>query len=259
MYIDRRRFLNLAVAVAALDIAGTSELLSANPAAKIKAVAFDGFVIFDQRPISVLAEELFPSKGADFMTQWRTRQFEYTWLRTLTHSYVDFWQVTQEALEFAGKALKIEVSVTARQRLMESFLHLKAWPDAISALTALKAAGVRMAFLSNFSTSMLDENIKSAGLAGFFENHLSTDKVRAFKPDPASYQMAIDHFRLQRQEIAFAAFGGWDAVGAKRFGYHVFWCNRLRQPAEELGILPDVVRNDCADLPEFVGAGLAVS
>jgi 2-haloacid dehalogenase len=119
-------------------------------------------------------------------------------------------------------------------------------------LTALKQAGVRMAFLSDFSADMLDANVRSAGLDGLFGEHLSTDRVGAFKPDPRAYRMAMDSFKLTREEIAFAAFGGWDAAGAKRFGYPTFWCNRLALPVEELGASPDRVGSSTVDLPPFV-------
>src|SRR4051812_41059501 len=96
-----------------------------------------------------------------------------------------------------------------------------------------------MAFLSDLPAVMLDANIRNAGLGGFFGEHLSTDRVRAFKPDPRVYRMGVESFGLDRREIAFAAFGGWDAAGAKRFGNPTFWCNRLGLPVEELGVVPD--------------------
>ena len=109
-----------------------------------------------------------------------------------------------------------------------------------------------MAFLTNFTAAMLDANIRGAGLDEFFEARLSTDKVSAFKPDPRSYQMAVDHFKLPRKAIAFAAFGGWDAAGAKRFGFPVYWSNRLSQPAEELGAMADRTAAGLEALPAFV-------
>jgi 2-haloacid dehalogenase len=65
---------------------------------RIKAIAVDGFVVFDSRPIAKRVEEISPGKGVEFRNLWRTRQFEYTWLRTLANRYRDFWQVTADAL-----------------------------------------------------------------------------------------------------------------------------------------------------------------
>ena len=221
----------------------------------VKAIAFDAFVTFDPRPVFTLAEELFPGKGAALGNLWRIRQFEYTWLRVLSRRYVDFWQVTEEALVFAAKATAVELSADKRERLMGAYLQLKAHPDVLPALRTLRAAGVRLGFLSNMTARMLHAAISSAGLDGLFEHVLSTDQVRTYKPDPRAYQLAMDAFGLQREEIAFAAFGGWDAAGAKSFGYPTFWANRLKLPPEELGVVPDATGDSLVDLVRFVGRG----
>jgi 2-haloacid dehalogenase len=100
---------------------------------------------------------------------------------------------------------------------------------------------------------MLDAATRSSGLEGLFEQILSTDRVRAYKPDPRAYQMAIDAFGLRREDIVFAAFGGWDAAGAKSFGYRTFWANRLKLQVEELDAMPDAIGDGMTDLLRFVG------
>jgi 2-haloacid dehalogenase len=220
----------------------------------LKAIAFDGFVIIDPRPVAMRAEELFPGQGARLMEVWRSRQFEYTWLRTLSRRYADFWEVTQEALVFAAKATKLDLSADKRDRLMQTFLELKAWPDVAPALRALKDNGIRMAFLANPTAKMFDAVVGNSGLQGLLEEHLSTDRVQAYKPDPRAYQMGLEAFGLGREEIAFAASASWDAAGAKAFGYPTFWVNRAYQPAEELDFAPDATGAGMADLMKFVGA-----
>jgi 2-haloacid dehalogenase len=215
-------------------------------------VAFDGFAIFDPRPAAAVAEQLFPGRGAELSSAWRTRQFEYTWLRTLTGDYADFRRVTEDALVFAAAMLRLPLSGEQRERLMAAFLDFRAWPDAAEALQSLKAAGIRMALLSNFTEAMLDSAVGACGLQGIFEARLSTDRVRAYKPDPRAYRMAQETFHLRREEIAFAAFAGWDAAGAKAFGYPTFWVNRLNFPVEELGAKPDAVGAGLKDLLRFV-------
>lgn len=242
--MNRRQFLN-ATALTAAATLGHDELAGAGDGPRrIEAVAFDGFAIFDPRPIAAAAEAAFPGHGAALMTVWRTRQFEYCWLRTLTRSYVDFWEVTKDALAFACAA--------NRDRLMDMYLQLKPWPDVAAVLQSLRSAGIRLAFLTNFTAAMLDANIRGAGFDALFDARLSTDSVSAFKPDPRSYRMAVDHFRLPRTSIVFVAFGGWDAAGAKRFGFPVYWSNRLSQPAEELGATTDRTAAGLEGLPAFV-------
>jgi 2-haloacid dehalogenase len=251
---DRRRFVNLAAASAAASFVTGAAIGAPDVTPRVKAIAFDAFVIFDSRPITALTEELFSGRGTEFGNAWRTRQFEYTWLRTLTGNYTDFWQVTGEALTFTAKLLSLNLTAEKHDLLMGAFLRLQAWPDVLPTLTVLKDAGIKMAFLANLSAGMLDANIRSAGLDGLFGDHLSTDRVRAFKPDPRAYRMAIESFKLTREEIVFAAFGGWDAAGAKRFGYPTFWCNRLNLPIEELGVVPDRVGASTVDLAAFAKA-----
>ena len=252
--MNRRDFVSLVGAGAATAALYAEPVIAAVSGAKIKAIAFDGLAVFDVRPVAALAERVFPGRGEEMSALWRTRQFEYTWLRTVGRQYVDFWDVTVEALVFSCRSLKLELTKPDSDRLMQSYLELKAWPDALVALKGLKANGMRMAFLSNFTAAMLDQAVKNSGLEGIFEDHLSTDRVRVFKPDPRAYGMAMGAFGLRKEEIAFAAFGGWDAVGAKWFGYPTFWVNRAHAAAEELGEVPDGAGKDLNDLATFVQA-----
>jgi 2-haloacid dehalogenase len=243
---------SLCLAGAASTALPAKKTLAEVESTKIKAIGFDALTVFDVRPVAALAERIFPGRGEAMSALWRTRQFEYTWLRTAGHRYVDFWQVTEEALLFSCNSLKLELTKTDHGRLMQSYLELKAWPDAAKALKILKASGLRLAFLSNFTMAMLDQSVKNSGLEGIFDDHLSTDRVRAFKPDPRAYGMAMSAFKLRKEEIAFAAFGSWDAMGAKWFGYPTFWVNRAHATIEELGAVPDGIGNDLNDLIAFM-------
>ena len=222
---------------------------------RIKAVAFDAFGIFDPRPISARAEELFPGKGAELVKVWRDRQFEYSWLRTLTRRYVDFWQVTSEALTYAGKLLNLEMPSETRERLMAGFLELKPWPDAPTVLAELNRLKLRLCLLSNFTPHMLRTNIEQSGLEKAFEFLLSTDAAKAYKPDPHAYQLAANAFGLPNHEIGFVAFAGWDAAGARSFGFPTFWVNRLNLPLEQLGITADTESHTLTELPGFLNFG----
>jgi 2-haloacid dehalogenase len=117
------------------------------------------------------------------------------------------------------------------------------------ALRSLKAAGIRLAFLSNFSRRILEAGIKTASLELMFEHLLSTDNVGQFKLASQAYQMAVDTFGMPREAIVFAAFAGWDAAGAKWFGFPTVWVNRLSSPAEELAVTPDLT---CPNLSGLV-------
>ena len=250
--LNRRDFVSLAGA-STVSLCSESVIASVT-GSRIRAIAFDGLAVFDLSPVTAMAKRIFPDRGEELSNLWRTRQFEYTWLRTAGGRYADFWKVTEEALAFLCKSLRIELTRENSDRIMQTFLELKAWPEALPVLRELKASGLRMAFLSNFTVAMLDQSVKNSGLQGIFEDHLSTDRAGVFKPAPVAYRMAMHAFRLSKEEIAFAAFAGWDAVGAKWFGYPTYWVNRANAAAEELGASADGEGKDLNGLLKFLRA-----
>jgi 2-haloacid dehalogenase len=254
MPLDRREFVQLVVGGIAASTWRAPLATAVASRQRVRAVAFDAFPIFDPRPILGLAEALFPGKGMELSNAWRTRQFEYQWLRTLSGHYADFWQTTEDGLVFAARQLRLDLTPDRRDQLMQAWLGLKAWPDVRPALGALKTAGLRLALLSNMTAKMLETGIGNSGLEGNFDHVLSTDTSRAHKPDPRAYRMAVDAFGLERGEIVFAAFAAWDVAGARWFGYPTFWVNRLDVPAEELGVGADGTGRGLDDLVRFVEA-----
>jgi 2-haloacid dehalogenase len=246
MIVDRRR----------LMVSAGAAMLATAPAARaegrrIKAIAFDLFTIFDPRSVTATAEARLPGKGEALTALWRTRQFEYCWLRTLYGNYTDFWRVSEEALIFAGKSLKIELDGPTRATLMQALVEIAPWPDSIAALRRMRDAGLRLAYLSVMTPQMLETISKRAGVGDLIELKLSTDAAQAFKPDPRAYAMAEQAFELPRREILFAAFGGWDEAGAKSFGLETFWVNRLGVPRENLGVAPDAEGPTLDDLAKY--------
>jgi len=262
MPLSRRQFVYQmgagGVGIATTGLVGSSAVASATAIhhgaarASIRAVLFDAFPVFDPRSVAALAESELPGRGAELTTLWRTRQFEYSWLRVVTRDYADFWQCTDDALRFAAASLNVQLTAAQHERLMNAYLALPPWPDAPPALRALREAGVQLGFLSNFTPVMLEASLRRSGLADMFEHVLSTDRARTFKPDPRAYQLGVDTLRLPRDQIVLAAFAGWDAAGAKRFGYPTFWVNRMQVPPEELGVRPDASGRSLDELVTFV-------
>jgi 2-haloacid dehalogenase len=252
MPLNRRELLGFAAA----GIAAGFAMRPAHAAEgfKTKAIAFDAFAIFDPRPVFALAEQLFPGNGAELSNVWRIRQFEYQWLRALSGQYADFWQATEDSLVFTAAMLKLDLTSEKRNELMNAYLELTTWPDVPPLLESLKSAGIRLAILSNATPKILKAGIKNSGLENVFEHSLSTDTLKTYKPDPRAYQMAIDAFRLNKQEILYVPFAGWDAAGAKLFGYTTFWANRLSLPPEQLGAFPDRVAMNLNELAGFAKA-----
>ena len=219
---------------------------------RFKAIAFDSFVLFNPDSVVPKVEQVFPGRGQEFTNLWRTRQFEYSWLRSITGRYIDFFAITEGSLTYTTAAMKLELSPENKQRLLDSYLHLTPWPDTVQSLSRLKGSGLRLIMISNFSPRMLHSNAESARLIGFFDALVSTDANQTYKPDPRAYRLGMDELHLNKQDILFVAFGGWDAAGAKAFGYPTFWVNRFNQPFEELGITPDQTSNKLEGLLDFV-------
>jgi 2-haloacid dehalogenase len=251
MLFERRKLLALTVAFAGASLAPRRTTAASGPA-RYRAIAFDAFPIFDPRSVARLCEDLFPGRGREFIDLWRARQFEYTWLRVAANRYADFERVTEESLAFATDALKLDLTPEKREQLLKSHFALKAWPEVASALSKLKETGARLAILSNLTPNMLRGCVNTAGLDGMFEAILSTDAARTFKPDARAYQLGVDALNLPREEILFVAFAGWDAVGAKLFGYPTFWVNRLGLPPERFGARPDATGENLNDLLAFL-------
>lgn len=222
------------------------------PTARFKAVAFDYFVIFDANSIVPEVEKAFPGKGAEFTKMWRAKQFEYCFLRTIASRHADFFKVTEDALVYTAEAMKLDLSPETRKRLLNAYLALKPWPDTVDALRKLKASGVRIIAIANFSPQMLRSNADGAGITDLFEELVSTEANGTFKPDPRAYELGMKRLHLKKKDIVFAAFGGWDAYGAKSFGYTTYWVNRFNLPVEQLGIEPDKTSNNMEGLLDFV-------
>lgn len=219
---------------------------------RFKAVAFDYFVIFDPRSVISDVEKEFPGKGIEFTRAWQSKQFEYAFLYSITNRYKDFFQITGDALEHTAEAMKLTIPAEVRTRLLDSYLKLKPWPDTVVTLKKLRAAGVRIITVSNFSRKMLRANADHAGITGLFDVLLSTETNQSFKPDPQAYKLGLKILGLRKDEIAFAAFGGWDVFGAKNFGYPTFWVNRFDLPAERLGAAADGTSQDLEGFLRFV-------
>lgn len=254
--MERRKFLSMTAGASALGITLTNPFINTSMASEaqtnIKAIAFDGFPIFDPRPILRLAKNLYPEQGDAFGKAWFSKIFAYTWLRTNGGRYKDFYSIIGDALDYTATKFKTELTADKKEQLMGVWLQLKPWPDVSLALQNFKEQGIRLAFLSNLTEEMLRINCKNSNIEDAFEFFLSTDNVNAFKPSPSAYQMGIDAFKLPKQNIAFAAFGAWDAVGASWFGYPTVWVNRFGFPAENLDSETIITGHNISILTDFV-------
>ena len=221
----------------------------------IKACVFDAYgTLFDVHSAAARCRDDLGGKADALSDVWRQKQLQYTWLRSLMGTYTDFWQVTGDALDYALAAVELD-DPAMRQRLMDLYLSLDAYPEVPETLDRLKAAGIVTAILSNGAPAMLDAAVKSAGLAERLDHVLSVEDIGIFKPDPRVYQLAVDRLGVDAKEVCFQSSNAWDAYAASHFGFHVAWVNRFNQPPERIPGAPDKQLSDLSPLPELVGAG----
>jgi 2-haloacid dehalogenase len=224
----------------------------------VDALVFDAYgTLFDVQSVAALAERMFPGRGNELARAWRAKQLEYTWLQSLmlspTQRREDFAAITAHALDHALDALALAQQPAMRHRLLDAYLDLSAFPDAAPALAEL--APLPRLVLSNGTRAMLEPLAAATGLALHLDAILSVDAAGIYKPSPRVYQLAVDHLKLLPVRIGFVSSNGWDAVGAKAFGFTVFWVNRGGAPLERHGPKPDAIITSLAELPALVGRG----
>lgn len=204
----------------------------------LEALVFDAYgTLFDVHSVMRRCEAFFPGRHAALSQLWRAKQLEYTWLRSLMRRYAPFSTVTREALAHACEALGLELTVERMEALMAEYNMLSTYADVPKAFASFK--GVKKAVLSNGSPDMLEPLVAHSGLE--LDAVISVDEVRIFKPAPQVYELAPRKLGVARERIGFVSSNCWDALGAKSFGFAVFWINRSRAPLERLGFEPDRV------------------
>lgn len=220
----------------------------------IRACVFDAYgTLFDVNSAAARERDALGDQWQPLAELWRAKQLQYTWLRSLANRHADFWQVTGDALDFAMASLKLD-DPTLRDRLMQLYLHLNAYPEVGETLTRLRTGGMKLAILSNGSPRMLSSAVANAGIAPLLDAVLSVEDAGTYKPHPAVYQLAVDRLQLKPDEICFVSSNGWDAFSAKAFGFKVVWCNRLGQVPERIPTMPDGEILTLSPMAEMVSA-----
>jgi len=219
------------------------------------AFVFDAYgTLFDVHSIAALAERLAPGNGASLSRIWRAKQLEYSWLQSLMTSSQferqDFAALTAHALDYALAALVLPFSPEQRQRLLDAYRDLAPFPGTRDALAAL--APYPRWILSNGTRAMLEPLVRASGLDQVLDGVMTVDDAGVYKPSPRVYQLAVERLRLAPAQIAFVSSNGWDAAGAKAFGFTTFWINRDGLPTERHAAAPDYAIGSLSDLVALV-------
>jgi 2-haloacid dehalogenase len=241
----------------------------------VKAVVFDAYgTLFDIQSVAAVTEEAYPGYGEIITQIWRIKQLEYTWLRSLMRRYQDFSVITRDSLAYTLRCLGLNSDADVFERIMEKYLHLDLYPDAMATLAALR--GRKLAILSNGSPDMLNTLVRNSGLDRVLDATISVDSQKIFKPSPDAYWLIESTLGVAPAEVLFVSSNPWDACGAKAFGLNVAWIERvtpeamalacensalvppltmfkaIRMQMDELGLEPDYRIRALGELPKLV-------
>jgi 2-haloacid dehalogenase len=220
----------------------------------IDACVFDAYgTLFDVAAAAAHCKDDLGDKAATLSALWRTKQLEYTWLRSLMDEYVEFWQITSDGLDYALETLGLDGDAALREKLLNLYMELDCYPEIPDVLKTLNAGGLKCAILSNGSPKMLNSAIENAGISEHLFNSYSVDQLGIYKPTPKVYQMAVDDLGVSAERICFMSSNAWDASAAANFGFRVVWVNRFGQKKERLPGLPEHEIKTLSDLPDLLG------
>ncbi len=219
----------------------------------IRACVFDAYgTLFDVHSAAAKYSSKLGELEGPVSELWRSKQLQYTWLRSLMGAYDEFWTVTSESLDYALAAYKVK-DQGLRNQLLNAYLNLSCFVEVEEVLRTLKENGIVVAVLSNGSPKMLNPVIENSGMAQYIDANISVDEVKIFKPAAEVYQLACDRFGIRPQEISFQSSNCWDAIGGAHFGYQVAWCNRYNQQLDKLPAKPKVEIKTLLELLPLLG------
>ena len=195
---------------------------------------FDAYgTLFDVHSAASRYQVRLGEQAQAVSAMWRTKQLEYTWLRSLMQRYVDFWKVTQDALDYALDSQGIYDN-SLRKDLLSAYHELSCYPEVPETLTKIKQMGLGTAILSNGSPEMIKAGVINSNLEMVLDKIISVDTIKIFKPSPIVYKLATEKLGCNPEEMLFFSSNAWDVSGAATFGFKTVWGNRFAQASERL-------------------------
>ena len=214
----------------------------------VKAIIFDAYgTLFDVNSAAEKCKGKIGNKWENFANYWRTTQLEYTWLRSLMKRHKDFWQITEDSLDKSMKVFNIDNSM--KNELLSLYKVLSTFPEVNEVLKKLKEKKYKIAILSNGTPSLINELVKSNNLDNMFDDVFSIEQVKVYKPDNKVYDIPIQKYKIQNDEVVFLSANTWDISGGGNFGYNAVWVNRNSNVFDNLDYEP---KNEIGNLKELL-------
>ena len=203
----------------------------------IKAIIFDAYgTLFDVNSAAEKCKDKIGDKWESFANFWRTTQLEYTWLRSLMKRHKDFWQITEDSLDKSMKTHKIDPLM--KNELLDLYKTLSTYKEVYEVLKELKKKKFKLSILSNGTPSLLNELVKSNNLENLFDDMFSIEQVGVYKPDSKVYDMPINKYQIQKNQVCFLSANTWDVSGGGNYGYNSIWVNRNNNVFDNLDYKP---------------------
>ena len=213
-----------------------------------KAIIFDAYgTLFDVNSAAEKSKEKLGEKWESFANYWRTTQLEYTWLRSLMNRHKDFWKITEDSLDKSIKVHKIDNSL--RDELLDLYKVLKPFSEVERTLKTLRKSSYKLAILSNGTPSLLNKLVDSNSLKNIFDDIFSVEDVGIYKPDSKVYDIPINKYKIQKNEVVFLSANTWDVSGAGNYGYQSIWVNRSNNIFDKLDFTP---KHEVSNLSELL-------
>ena len=203
----------------------------------IKAIIFDAYgTLFDVNSAAEKCKDKIGDKWEGFANNWRTTQLEYTWLRSLMNRHQDFWKVTEDSLDKSMQIFKIDPSM--KNELLNLYKVLSTFSEVKGVLNELKKKNYKLAILSNGTPSLLNELVKSNNLDNIFNDIFSIEEVKVYKPHPKVYNIPIEKYQIQKNEVAYLSANTWDVSAGGNYGFNPVWVNRKNSIFDKLDYVP---------------------
>ena len=219
---------------------------------QIKACIFDAYgTLFD---VNAACRELSKEVGykwESLASLWRLRQVEYTWLRNSMDEYIDFWQITSHALDYAMETLEID-NIKLKQELLALYLKLEAYPEVKDLLTKLKQKGFKTGILSNGSMKMLNSAVDNANIRELLDQILSVEECKTYKPSKKVYDLVEKIMKVKKENVMFFSSNAWDMHAASNYGFNTIWVNRFNAKLEKLPGKPINIVNSLEKIDEII-------
>jgi 2-haloacid dehalogenase len=218
---------------------------------KIKAIIFDAYgTLFDVNSAAEKCKEKLGDKWEGFANYWRTTQLEYTWLRSLMRRHKDFWQITEDSLDKSMNFYNIDNSM--RSELLNLYKVLSPFTEVRDALNKLKQSNYKLAILSNGTPDLLNELVVSNQLKDIFDDIFSVEEAGIFKPDSKVYDLPINKYNIEKNEVLFLSANTWDVSGAGNYGYNTVWVNRNNNIFDKLDFEPNKQISNLSELLDLI-------